>query len=143
MARASFQDDLRLPQDAVRRITAAAMEERVSWRSRLAVFPLGDWLPRPALAAAAALLVLLVGVQVLGTKNGPGTGSTEAVRIDMQVEPGGEVRLAWSDGRGRAYTVRKSNDPTGMSGSETHRVRGNKWVDSNPGTGSIVYYSVE
>src|SRR5262249_39753237 len=118
---------------AVRRIAAEASARQATWQGRLLLLPFWQAAHRPSLLAAAALLVLFMGSQLSIMRVPERSESSEAVRIEMRME-GGEVRIAWSDGRGRPYVVRKSSDPEGMAGVETHLVRGNAWVDSNPGS---------
>jgi len=141
IARTSFSGEFELPGYVRARIAARASEtvlERPFWRGWLAS-PL-----RPALAGlTAAAALLLVGLLAGRPGKSPTADSTrEPVRLEMQVEEGGKVRLAWQDGRREVYTVRKSADPKGLANAETHIVRGNTWVDDDPTSSPVVFYQV-
>jgi hypothetical protein len=99
---------------------------------------------RPALAGATAMAALVLVTMMVGKawKPEPGETAYAPVKIEMQVQEDGKVRLAWQDGRREVYTVRKSLDPKGLSGAETHLVRGNSWVDENPTSSPVVFYQV-
>jgi len=68
--------------------------------------------------------------------------SPEAVQLEMRLE-GGKVHLAWTDGRGGVYKVRKSSDPRGLSRAAVHAVHGNSWVDEDTGSSPVVFYQVD
>jgi len=142
LARVTFSGEFELPGHVRARIAATAREsvlERPFWWGWLAS-PL-----RPALAGlTAAAALLLVGVFVGRPGESPGAFPTrEPVRLEMRVEEGGKVRLAWQDGRRAVYRVRKSADPKGLTNAETHIVRGNTWVDDAPSSSSVVFYQVD
>jgi hypothetical protein len=100
---------------------------------------------RPAWAAAslAAVLVAVAAGPVLLRRHVPlEPRSEEAVIIDMQMQRDG-LRLAWRDGHEASYTVRKGTDPRDLARAETHLVKGNVWVDSQPQSSPLVVYTIE
>jgi hypothetical protein len=99
----------------------------------------------PVLAAAVpamvALLALGIGLAVRSGRTADSGPQTPA-RLDMQVEAKG-VRLAWTDGRGRAYKVYKTSDPRLLGRGKGTVVQGNQWLDQEPDSSPIVFYRVE
>ena len=100
--------------------------------------------PRPALGLAAPALVLLIAALLPVTMHRAPEPATAMgpVRIDMKAEAGA-IRLAWSDGRGRAYKVYKASDPRLLGMGRGQVVHGNQWVDEQPNSSPIVFYRVE
>lgn len=141
LARAAFQDAPELPGQIRRRLAASASEAALKGRLWHGWFtnPL-----RPALAGATAAAALLLAVLIVGRAEKPVSNPLPyaPVRIEMQVQQDGRVRLAWQDGRREVYTVRKSADPRGLAKPETHIVRGNTWVDDDPASSPVVFYQV-
>lgn len=141
LARNAFQEVPVLPAPVRARVLAAAAEAASRPRFWQA------WLSnpiRPALAGATAAAALVLLTMMAGRAWKPDTGQAAyaPVKIEMQIQEDGKVRLAWQDGRREVYTVRKSRDPKGLSGAETHLVRGNSWVDENPTSSPVVFYQV-
>jgi len=99
----------------------------------------------PVLAAVVpamvALLALGIGLAVRSGRSIEPTSQTPA-RLDMQVEGDG-VRLAWTDGRGRAYKVYKTSDPRLLGRGQGTVVQGNQWLDREPDSSQVVFYRVE
>ena len=130
-------------ESAVRsRIAARAAEQALDlpwWRALAEVF---ESPVRPILAGVTAM-ALLAGLLLIGRESqAPPVTSPDAVRLETHFEAG-KVRLAWTDGRGGTYRVRKSSDPRGLGGAETHAVKGNAWVDDDPGSSPVVFYQVD
>ena len=91
--------------------------------------------------AAGAMAFLLVGDRVPSGTTGYGN---DPVRLVNVVPAGPEgVTLEWRDGPRRTYTVLKSTDPRNFRGAESYAVKGNRWTDSAPAAGEVVYYRVE
>jgi len=108
-----------------------------------------QWLPaldlsfRPGLVVAlAASLVVLLAIPLLWRESARTTSTAVDARLEL-VANRGVVRLAWTDGQRREYTVLKSSDPRGMARAETFVVRGNVWVDPGPDSSPIVFYRIE
>ncbi len=151
-AKSEYSDEHGIPV-SVRRKIAAEASERVlrpiwSW-SMLALMPRQV----PVFATAmAALLVIVAGLPLArhgGEKaSGRGIVAETAPKDDqvMQIEvvaDGGSVKLAWSDGNRRSYTVYKTADPRAGGHQEAHLVNGNVWVDSDPQSSPVVFYKIE
>lgn len=142
LARNAFQEAPGLPAPVRARVLASALEAASRprfWQGWLLSNPL-----RPALLGATAAAALVLVTMMVGRSWKPEAGQPAyaPVKIEMQIQEDGKVRLAWQDGRREVYTVRKSKDPKGLSGSETHLVRGNTWVDENPTSSPVVFYQV-
>ena len=129
-----------------------------SERSLRPVWSFSPWalIPRqvPLFATAmAALLILVAGLPFAlrhGSEKAAGGGiAYETASKDdraMQIEvvaDGGTVKLAWSDGNRRSYTVTKTADPRSGAYQEAHLVNGNIWVDSDPQSSPVVFYRIE
>src|SRR3989442_1058195 len=128
MARRGERAEARgLPEAARRQIALQAAQRGSSrpWSGGAALMGL-DFPIRPAFAAgaAAALLVALLALPHAFNESGSPGGADRVLTIDV-VARGGQVRLAWADGRNKAYTVVKSPDPRSFSPREAHRVHGN------------------
>lgn len=99
----------------------------------------------PVMAAAVPAMVALIALGIgLAVRNGRTieSGPQIPARLDMQVEAKG-VRLAWTDGRGRAYKVYKTSDPRLLGRGKGTVVQGNQWLDQEPDSSPIVFYRVE
>ena len=141
LARNAFQEVPALPGPVRARVLATAAE--AASRPRFWQAWLSNPL-RPALAGATAAAALVLVTMLVGRPWQPHTSQSAyaPVKIEMQIQEDGKVRLAWQDGRREVYTVRKSTDPKGLAGAETHLVRGNTWVDENPTSSPVVFYQV-
>jgi predicted anti-sigma-YlaC factor YlaD len=141
LARNAFQEAPVLPASVRARVLATAAE--AASRPRFWQGWLSNPL-RPALAGATAAAALVMVTMMVGRAWKPEADQSDyaPVKIEMQVQQDGKVRLAWQDGRREVYRVRKSRDPKGLSGAETHLVRGNSWVDENPTSSPVVFYQV-
>ena len=101
------------------------------------------FLPRPALALAAAGLVAVLSLPFVGRDaRRPVALAEDSPRIQVMAKDG-VVRLAWTDGQKASYTVLKSSNPRDFSRGEAHVVRGNVWTDTHPSTSPVVFYSIE
>jgi hypothetical protein len=153
LGRSLFRAEEQLPAGVRHRIARAAAERSApggGWAGLLARPLL--WTRRPgfATALAAALLVAVIAVP-LALRDGEGrqgdlstpTGLNNPTRIEMTTLADGAVHLAWSNGRRGSYTVTKSSDPRGVEGAERHLVRGNDWIDDDPGPSRIVFYRID
>jgi anti-sigma factor RsiW len=99
----------------------------------------------PALVAAVPAMVVVLALGIgFAARSGRPAESTPQIpsRLDMQVEAKG-VRLAWSDGRGKAYKVYKTSDPRLLGRGQGTVVRGNQWLDQDPDSSPVVFYRVE
>jgi len=118
---------------------------------RLALPTFGIHRPRPGFSAAlaAALLVAVIAVPITFRNGGDrqldlsDLAGHSPTKIEMTTLAGGAVHLAWSNGQRGSYTITKSSDPRGLEGVESHVVRGNDWVDRDPGPSRIVYYRID
>jgi anti-sigma factor RsiW len=142
VARATLVADGTLSTASISRISRQAAEavNRPAWWRRLVPMQV-----TPVLAAAVpamvALLALGIGLAVRSGRTADSGPQTPA-RLDMQVEAKG-VRLAWTDGRGRAYKVYKTSDPRLLGRGKGTVVQGNQWLDQEPDSSPIVFYRVE
>jgi anti-sigma factor RsiW len=128
---------LTLPEHTISRIAHRAAERpAMGWLMALRF-------ARPVAAVVpAALLIALVSLPLVRPTRPVSRASDEPERLDVRFA-GGQVRLAWSDGRERPYRVFKSSDPRRLGQGQGQLVKGNEWVDRNPGPGEIVFYRVE
>jgi predicted anti-sigma-YlaC factor YlaD len=142
VSRAALMMEGALSEAAISRISRQAAEavNRPSWWSRLVPMQV-----TPVLAAVVpamvALLALGIGLAVRSGRTVESSPQTPA-RLDMQVEANG-VRLAWTDGRGRAYKVYKTSDPRLLGRGKGTVVQGNQWLDQEPNSSPVVFYRVE
>ena len=140
--RATRMADGALPPTVIARIARQAAEaaSHPAWWRRLVPVQV-----TPVMAAAVpamvALLALGIGLAARGGRSVE-SGSQIPARLDMQVEAKG-VRLAWTDGRGRAYKVYTTSDPRLLGRGTGTVVQGNQWVDQEPDSSPIVFYRVE
>jgi len=119
---------------------AGELASRPGWWRRLVPIQV-----TPALAAAvpAVVAVLALGIALAVRSGRPiESPSQTPARLDMQVEARG-VRLAWTDGRGRAYKVYKTSDPRLLGRGQGTVVHGNQWLDQEPDSSQVVFYRVE
>jgi anti-sigma factor RsiW len=142
LSRSALAAEKSFPPAVVARISRQAAEDvtRPSWWRRLVPMQV-----TPVLAAAAPAVVALVALGIgLAVKTGHPTEpqSQMPARLDMQVEANG-VRLAWTDGRGRAYKVYKTSDPRLLGRGKGTVVQGNQWLDQEPDSSPVVFYRVE
>lgn len=127
---------------AVARISRQAAEaaSRPTWWRRLVPMQV-----TPVMAAVVPAMVALLALGIgLAVRSGRMIESASQIpaRLDMQVEAKG-VRLAWTDGRGRAYKVYKTSDPRLLGRGKGTVVQGNQWIDQEPDSSPIVFYRVE
>lgn len=133
-----------MPEISRRRIAveAAGQAKHRPWVAGLRGF--GLWSPSPGpgfLATAVAAVIALVLLPV-ALRRSPAPYRESAVKVEVESH-GSAVLLAWTDGSRDSYTVYKTSDPRNLRRAEVHRVKGNSWVDENPGSSQVVFYRIE
>ena len=145
-ARRAFSLGDALPDDVRQRVAreAAARARRRGWNGlRVPLSAILGPVPRPGiLATITAVLIALVVLPLSLPKAARQTAPADSVKVEVATD-GKAVRLAWSDGTKTSYTVYKSSDPRPVARAEAHRVRGNVWVDDDPGSAPVVFYRIE
>ena len=142
VSRAALATGGALSPTVIARISRQAAEAamRPAWWRRLVPMQAS-----PVLAAAVPAMVVVlalgIGLALRGRRPVESPSQTPA-RLDMQVEANG-VRLAWTDGRGRAYKVYKTTDPRLLGTGKGTVVQGNQWLDKEPDSSPVVFYRVE